>query len=36
MLGGFLSDNQLIEKQPDSYDSLFDGTLFEEVYDEMK
>mgnify|MGYP003749889745 FL=1 len=36
MLGGFLYDNGLIDKQPDNYDSLFDSSLFEEVYEEMK
>lgn len=36
MLSGFLYDNKLIDEQPENYDSLFDSSLFEEVYEEMK
>lgn len=36
MLSGFLYDNKLIDEQPDNYDDLFDSSLFEEVYEEMK
>lgn len=36
MLSGFLYDNDLIKEQPDDYNDLFDGSLFEEVYEEMK
>ena len=36
MLGGFLKDNGLVDNVPDNYDSLFDDSLFDEVYNEMK
>ena len=36
MLAGFLHDNELIDEEQDNYDSLFDSSLFEEVYEEMK
>ena len=36
MLSGFLYDNELIDKMPDNYEDLFDSSLFEEVYEEMK
>lgn len=36
MLSGFLYDNKLIESKPDNLDNLFDSSLFEEVYQEMK
>ena len=35
MLSGFLYDNQLIDTKPDNFDSLFDSSLFDEVYKEM-
>lgn len=35
-LSGFLYDNKLIDKMPDNYEDLFDSSLFEEVYEEMK
>ena len=35
MLSGFLYDNQLIDSKPESYDSLFDSSLFDEVYKDM-
>lgn len=36
MLGGFLKDNGLISEAPDNYSDLFDSSLFEEVYEELK
>lgn len=36
MLSGFLYDNGLIEELPENYEDLFDSSLFEEVYSEMK
>lgn len=36
MLSGFLYDNKLIETKPDNLDGLFDNSLFNEVYKEMK
>lgn len=36
MLSGFLYDNELIDELPENYEDLFDSSLFEEVYEEMK
>lgn len=36
MLGTFLKDNGLIDQEPDNYDSLFDDSIFQEVYKELK
>lgn len=36
MLGGFLYDNELIDNQPESYEALFDRSLFDEVKQELK
>ena len=36
MLAGFLQYNGLIDSMPDNFNDLFDSSLFEEVYEEMK
>lgn len=35
MLSDFLYDNGLIDSKSDNFDSLFDSSIFDEVYDEM-
>ena len=35
MLSDFLYDNGLIDSKPDNFDSLFDSSIFDEVYAEM-
>lgn len=35
MLSEFLYDNGLIDSKPDNFDSLFDSSIFDEVYAEM-
>ena len=35
MLGAFQKENNLIDKEPADYGSLFDDTLFNEVYTEL-